>query len=173
MASSDHVKNIAVVGVSSLSTTFFHLMNEKLIYIEASGLVGSEIVKSLVEAGIFNVTALSRQDSSASFAPEVTVKRGDYGSSEFLESALQGQDVLIITLAVTTSPQVQSDLIKAAAKAGVPWILPNEYGQDGDNPELAKAVAILAGKGKYRKEIEELGRSSWIGIASNLWFDYV
>jgi NmrA-like family len=127
----------------------------------------------LVQWGTFNVTALSRQDSTATFAPGVTVKKGDYQSSEFLESALQGQDVLIITLAVTTSPQVQTDFIKAAAKAGVPWILPNEYGQDGANAELSTAVPLLGGKVKYRNQIEELGQSSWIGVASNLWFDFV
>lgn len=119
------------------------------------------------------MTALSRQDSTATLPSGVTVKKGDYKSSEFLESALEGQDVLIITLAVTTSPEVQSDLIKAAAKAGVPWVLPNEYGQDGANPEVSKAVPYLGVKTKYRNEIEELGRSSWIGIACNLWFDYV
>lgn len=130
-------------------------------------------MKSLLQCGTFNVTALSRQDSTATLPPGVTVKKGDYKSSEFLESALEGQDVLIITLAVTTSPEVQSDLIKAAAKAGVPWVLPNEYGQDGANPEVSKAVPYLEVKTKYRNEIEELGRSSWIGIACNLWFDYV
>jgi uncharacterized protein YbjT (DUF2867 family) len=126
-----------------------------------------------VQWGTFNVTALSRQDSTATFAPGVAVKKGDYQSSEFLESALQGQDVLIITLAVTTSPEVQTNLIKAAAKAGVPWILPNEYGQDGANSELSTAVPLLGGKAKYRNQIEELGQSSWIGVASNLWFDFV
>jgi uncharacterized protein YbjT (DUF2867 family) len=119
------------------------------------------------------VTALSRQDSTATFASGVTVKRGDYKSSEFLESALEGQDVLIITLAMDASPEVQSDLIKAAAKAGVPWILPNEYGSDGGNLELSNAVSMLEAKAQYRKEIEELGRSSWIGIACSLWFDFV
>ncbi|KAL9130565.1 MAG: hypothetical protein Q9217_001278 [Psora testacea] len=152
MSSEEHVRNIAVVG--------------------ASGLVGGEILKSLLHSGTFNVTVLSRQNSTATFAPGITVKKGDYKSSDFLESALRGQDVLIITLAVTTSPEVQSDLIKAAAKAGVPWILPNEYGQDGANAELSEAVIFLGHKAKYRNEIEELGRSSWIGVASNLWFDY-
>lgn len=119
------------------------------------------------------MTALSRQDSTATFAPDVTVKKGDYKSSEFLVSALEGQDVLIITLAAMTSPEVQSDIIKAAAKASVPWILPNEYGQDGANAELSEAVPWLGIKAKYQKEIEELGRSSWIGIATNPWFDFV
>ncbi|KAI9675320.1 MAG: hypothetical protein M1817_001223 [Caeruleum heppii] len=152
MSSKDRITNVTVVG--------------------ASGLVGGEIVKSLLDSGSFNVTALSRQDSTANFAPGVSVKKGDYKSPGFLESALRGQDVLIITLAVTTAPDVQSDLIKAAANAGVPWVLPNEWGQDGANPELAAAVPLLGHKAKYRKEIEELGRSSWIGVANNLWFDF-
>lgn len=173
MSSKDHVKNIAVVGLSMTELGNSFLRKKKLIHIQASGRVGGEILKSLLQCDIFNVTALSRQDSTATFAPGVTVKKGDYKSSEFLESAFEGQDVLIITLAGTTSPAVQSDLIKAAAKAGVPWILPNEYGQDGANAELVDAVFILKGKAKHRKEIEELGVSSWIGIASNLWFDYV
>lgn len=101
------------------------------------------------------------------------MKKGDYASSEFLESALQGQDVLVITLNILTSPDVQGNFIRAAAKAGVPWVLPNEYGQDGDNEELTKAVSILASKKKYRDLIEELGTSNWIGVASNLWIDYV
>jgi hypothetical protein len=119
------------------------------------------------------VTVLSRQDSTATFASDVTVKKGEYQSSEFLESALEGQDVLIITLAIPTPPEVQSQFIQAAAKAGVPWILPNEYGSDGVNAELSDAVPLLGHKGSYRKEIEELGASSWIGIANNPWFDFV
>ncbi|KAL9101071.1 MAG: hypothetical protein Q9163_003619, partial [Psora crenata] len=54
----------------------------------------------------------------------VTVKKGDNKSSEFLEAASEGQDVLIITMAVTTTPEVQSEFIKPAGKAGIPWILP-------------------------------------------------
>lgn len=127
----------------------------------------------MLEHGAFNVTAISRQESTATFPPGVTLKRGDYTSSEFLESALEGQEVLIITLSVMTSPDIQNNFIWAAAKARVPWILPNEYGGDGANEELTNAVPILASKKKYRNLIEELGTSSWIGIASNLWIDYV
>ena len=127
----------------------------------------------MLESGIFNVTAISREQSSASFPSKVTVKKGDYGSSDFLEEALRGQDVLIITLSVMTGPDVQSNLIRAATKVGVPWILPNEYGGDGANEELSNAVGILSSKRKYRAQIEESGTSSWIGIASNLWIDFV
>jgi len=86
---------------------------------------------------------------------------------------LQNQDVLVITLSILTATDIQTNFIKAAARAGVPWILPNEYGNDGENPEVLKNIPILVDKKKYRDLIEELGVSSWIGIASNLWIDYV
>jgi hypothetical protein len=101
------------------------------------------------------------------------VQKGDYTSSEFLESALEGQDVLIMTFSAMAPLDLQTNFIQAAAKVGVPWILPNEYNSDGNNVELANAVGFLAAKRKYRAQIEELGKSSWIGIACNLWFDYV
>src|ERR1700728_3709515 len=95
---------------------------------QASGLVGGEILRSVLKRSTFNVTAISRKQSTATFPPGVTVKKGDYTSSDFLESALQGQDVLIITLSVMASPDMQTNFIRAATKVGVPWILPNECG---------------------------------------------
>lgn len=74
---------------------------------------------------------------------------------------------------MSTPPDVQTKFIHAAAKAQVPWILPNEYGSDGANAELTKAIPILEGKKIYRDLIEELGKSSWIGIATNPWIDFV
>ena len=135
--------------------------------------MGSQIVKSLLQAGTFKVTAISRQESNATFADGVTVKKGDYTSSEFLESALKSQDVLIMAPAGLAPWDLQTAFIKAAAEVGVPWIIPNEFGSDGANADLSKAVPILGGKGKYRSEIEELGKSSWIGIVNNPWFDFV
>jgi uncharacterized protein YbjT (DUF2867 family) len=131
------------------------------------------MLESLLQCGTFNVTTISRQDSSATFAPEVTVKRGDYTSSAFLESALKGQDVLIITLPGTAAPDLQTNFIKAAAKVEVPWILPNEYGSDAANKEISNAVAIIGSKEKYLDQIQELGKSSWIGVVNNPWFDFV
>ncbi|KUJ14298.1 NAD(P)-binding protein [Mollisia scopiformis] len=147
-----YVKNIALVG--------------------ASGLVGGQVLKNLLAAGKFEVTAISRQESKATFPSSIAVKKGDYSSSEFLESALQGQDVLILTLAIMTPPDVQTNFIKAAAKAGVPWVLPNEYGNDGASEEVMKNIPILVGKKKYRDLIEGLGVSNWIGIATNMWIDF-
>jgi len=102
----------------------------------------------------------------------VTVKKGSYSDLAFLESVLRGQDVLILTFSIAAPPEVQSNFIRAAANAGVPWVLPNEYGSDAKNKELAAAIPILGHKTEYRELVEKLGKSSWIGVATNPWIDY-
>jgi len=101
------------------------------------------------------------------------VKKGDYESDDFLVSALKGQDMFIIILAFTAPPDMQTKLIEAAAKAGVPWIIPCEFGSDNGNPEMSAAVPMNSAKAQYREKIEALGKSNWIGIVNNPWFEYV
>jgi hypothetical protein len=69
--------------------------------------------------------------------------------------------------------QVQIPLIRAAAKAGVPYVLPTEYGSDATNARLNAEISLMTMKEPYRKLIEDLGVSSWIGIANNPWFEFV
>lgn len=147
------VKNIAVVG--------------------AGGQAGSSIVKALLETSKFNVTALTREDSSSSFPPSVQVKKGDYKSPEFLASALQGQDALIITLAFGVPEEIQHRLIEAAAAAGVAYVIPNEYGSDTANPKILEAIPMLQTKTQYREKIQSLGKSSWIAVINGYWTDFV
>jgi saccharopine dehydrogenase-like NADP-dependent oxidoreductase len=70
---------------------------------------------------------LTRLESTSVFSPDVITKHIDYTSYSSLVSALQGQDVFIITMAVTAPPDQEASLIKAAAEAGVKWVLPNEW----------------------------------------------
>jgi saccharopine dehydrogenase-like NADP-dependent oxidoreductase len=148
-----HLKNIAIVG--------------------GAGQSGSPIVKSLLESGKFNVTAITRSESSSTFPSAVKVHKGSYNSEEFLESALQGQEVFIIILGTTAPKDLQIPLIKAAAAASVQWILPCEFGPDADSEELIKGVPFLASKKYYRDQIEEFGKSNWISFNCGLWFDFV
>jgi hypothetical protein len=87
-------------------------------------------------------------------------------------SALKGQDVLIITMSVLAAPDSSRKLIQAAAEAGVKWVLPNEWGGDDSNPAAAADVMIYAAKKADRALIEELGVSSWIGIACGFWYEF-
>lgn len=147
------IKNIAIVG--------------------GSGRSGTHIVRSLVASGKFVVTAITRNENTATFPASVKVHKGDYNSEEFLVSSLQGQEALIILLGPQTSPDIQSRLISAAAIASVDWVLPNEFSPDTGSKELCESVSILASKKRYRDEIEKLGKSRWIGFVTGFWFDFV
>lgn len=75
-------------------------------------------------------------------------------------------------MAITAPPEQQSKLIEAAAAIEVPWVLPDEWGIDGENWELGKDTLLGEMKTKYRAHIEKFGKSSWIGIACSFWYEY-
>ncbi|ETS82781.1 hypothetical protein PFICI_04657 [Pestalotiopsis fici W106-1] len=143
----------------------------KITVVGGSGNVGSRIVTALVEAGIHEVSVISRPESQATFLASVQVRRGAYDDEAFLASALAGQDVLIMTLSFQAS-DAQKPLIRAAAAAGVPYVVPCEFGSDTTNEPLCREIFFLEAKKQYRNLIEELGVSSWIGVVNNPWFDY-
>jgi len=77
----------------------------------------------------------------------VISKKVDYRKPERLVEALRGQDALITTLS-GHAVQTESQLVKAAADAGVLWILPNEWSPDTANENLVKDVFVFQPKGE-------------------------
>lgn len=63
-------------------------------------------------------------------------------------------------------------LINAAAKAGVPYVMPNMYGYDPRNEALADQQHIAGPFRAAKAEIERLGSSSWIGLATGFWYEW-
>jgi hypothetical protein len=86
-----------------------------------------------LQAANFIVTALTRPDSTFSFPEGVRVIPVDYTSVSALTEAISGQDVVISVLGPYGLP-LQSNLVKAAAKAGVRRFIPAEFGADLLNP---------------------------------------
>jgi hypothetical protein len=142
---------------------------KKIAIVGASGNIGSRIVSALQAKGRFNITAISRNDSKATFAEDIAVARVDYNESDTIVKALKGQDALIITMSVFARG-AQEKLIRAAADAGVPWVLPNEFGMY--NTEEAQNDTIGPGKRLDRELIESLAVSSWIGVTCGFWYEY-
>jgi hypothetical protein len=141
--------------------------------------LGSLILKSLLSAKRFKITAITRESSSSVLPTDgsITIQKGDYDSPSFLHAALSGQDALVLVLEYKALVQPQIKLIEAAAGAGVKWILPTEYGTDSANQEITKAVPFNSIKIAPRLRLEELTQTheglKWIGVITNLWFDYV
>ena len=141
----------------------------KIAMIGASGTVGTPTISSLLDTGIHTITVISRADSQASFPEGIKVKKGEYNDESFLVSALQGQDVLILQLGFGGLAS-QSILIAAAAKAGVQWVLPTEFGSD-HSARLAQDLPMMTMKNQFREQAEKLGMR-WIGVINNPWFDW-
>jgi hypothetical protein len=142
---------------------------KKIALVGANGNVGSYILSALQAKNRFQITAISRVQSKATFPPDVAVARVNYDEPETLVKALKGQDALIITMSVFAHG-AQEQLIRAAAEAGVPWILPNEFGMF--NTEDVQIETVGPGKQRDRALIEKLGVSSWIGMTSGFWYEY-
>lgn len=82
------------------------------------------------------MTALTRSESSNKLPEGVNAVTVDYDDETSLVEAMKGQQMLIITLAVRAPPGTQSKLIKAASKAGVPYVMPNAWGTNPLNEQL-------------------------------------
>lgn len=89
-----------------------------------------------MKTGKHIVTALTRFGSTNKLPEGVNPITVDYDDEKSLVEAMKGQQILIITLAVTAPPGTQSKLIKAAAEAGVSYIMPNAWGMNPLNEQL-------------------------------------
>ncbi|CAF1379471.1 unnamed protein product [Adineta steineri] len=138
---------------------------EKVAIVGGGGQVGKFIVEELLKIGKHKITALTREDSTSKMPPGVEIKKVNYDDPSSLVEALKGQEVLIITMAVTAPKEQQTKLIEAAAAANVPWVLPNEFGGNPTEVEMQKDSFIGEGKTKYRDHIEKL---AWPLIAQRM-----
>lgn len=131
-------------------------------------------MKELLELGKHEITAITRKDSSAasSIPAGLNVAKVDYNDESTLVNALQGQDVLIITMHVRAPPDTQLKLVRAAAAANVPYVLPNEWGCDMADEKMAEDSLLGKFDAPVRSLVEELGKSSWIGVVTGFWYEY-
>lgn len=144
---------------------------------QASGQVGSSILTHLLESPHpFKISVVTRTDSSATLPSSVTVHKGAYTDASFLGTAFKSQDVVIFALHFMAQG-AQNGMIDAAAKAGVQWIIPNEYAGDGLNADMMNASVVFGQKVQSRRHVEELSKTHeglrWIGVATNPFFESV
>lgn len=148
---------------------------------------------ALLKNGKHTITALTRSDSSAKLPEGVIVKAVDYEKFQTLVDALRGQDALVITLSGHTPKETELQIINAAGEAGVPWILPNEWGPDTANEALVNDLFFFKNKGECshsgacsadraliiptmclvatRQAITDLGKSSYIAVCTGFWYE--
>lgn len=170
VGSQNTIERVAIVGVSPLFQ-HRHKHKRELTDQQAGGTIGSHITGALLETGKYTVKALSRKGSSNKVPEGVIVAPVDYSDEATIVDALQDQQILIITMAPTAPRDIHSKLVQAAAKAGVPYVMPNGYAGDIEDVKLGEET-ILGPIGKAnRDEIEALGMK-WITVCCGFWYDY-
>ncbi|KAF5253547.1 hypothetical protein FANTH_1618 [Fusarium anthophilum] len=144
---------------------------ERVAVVGAGGTIGSHIANALLQTGKHTVTALTRQGSTTNLPDGIIVAPIDYSDESTLIAALKNQQFLIITLAPNAPKDTHSKLVQAAAKAGVPYIMPNGYAGDIEQVKLGEDTLLGPIAKANRDEIERFGMK-WITVCCGFWFDY-
>ena len=131
--------------------------------------MGGHFASALLKTGKHTITAITREGSSSKVPEGVKVAHVSYDDEASLVAALQGQQFLIITLAAQGPPDTHTKLVSAAAKAGVPYVMPNNYGFDIANKKMIEENVYGPGPIQRIEEIEAAGVSAWVNMVCSFW----
>lgn len=138
---------------------------------QATGRVGGYFAAELAKTGKHAVTALVREESKGEVPAGVETARVNFGSEDSLVAALKGQQVLIITLPVRAPEGLHGEICRAAAKAGVSYIMPNAWGGDVQNKDLAKGALWSPGAEQRVADVANTS-AAWIGMCCGFWYEW-
>jgi len=141
-----------------------------VVVVGASGAVGRPIVDALLDAD-FNVTALARESSKATFPPSVKLVNTDYSPAS-LSEAFKGQDAVVSAVA-SAGLGTQIALVDAAIAAGVKVFLPSEFGIDTASPNAVQTIPGIKVKietVEYLKSVQD--KISWMVVVTGALFDW-
>ncbi|KAM0344771.1 hypothetical protein ACHAPU_007144 [Fusarium lateritium] len=144
---------------------------QRVAIVGATGTIGSHITAALLQTGKHNITALTREGNTNNFPAGVLTAEVNYNDPASLVAALKDQQFLIITMAPTAPRDTHSKLVRAAAEAGVPYVMPNNFTGDIENVELGNDILLGPVAKEQRDEIESLGMQ-WITVCCGFWYDY-
>ncbi|KAK1984555.1 hypothetical protein LZ30DRAFT_585985 [Colletotrichum cereale] len=145
---------------------------EKVAIVGAAGTLGKFVTHELLKGGKHTVTAITRHDSDSKLPEGVVAAKVNYNDESSIVEALKGQQYLIITMKSTASQDIQLTLVRAAAKAGVSYVMPNAWGPDPKNSSLMADTLLGTAFDGAVKEIERLGVSEWIIMSCGFWYEH-
>ncbi|KAH8658282.1 hypothetical protein BX600DRAFT_416074 [Xylariales sp. PMI_506] len=152
---------------------------EKVAIVGAGGKMGKHITEQLLQTGKHTITAIARPDSTSQLPEGIEVIRVDYSSDDntALVDALRGQQALVVTMAVTAPRDTVAKFIRAAGRAGVPWVFPNWFGQDPQNADLCRDTMLDGMLQGVSAELDKLDNEdvpppSMLYLACNFWYEF-
>ncbi|KAH7143534.1 putative oxidoreductase CipA-like protein [Dactylonectria macrodidyma] len=147
------------------------IQGRKIAITGGSGQLGKPTIESLHKLGVHTITAIQRPEATSTFPAGIIVKKGNLEDEAFLADVLNGQDALVLMPPLPQIVQLQEPAIRAAAKVGVPYVFPSEFGPDPFAGQLVEENGLLVAKKGIRDLIEKLGVSSWVSVAVGPWLD--
>ncbi|QPC77857.1 hypothetical protein HYE68_008609 [Fusarium pseudograminearum] len=139
----------------------------------AAGDLGSAVFKALVNSSQFNITVLTRKNSTSTFPSGTKVIQVDYDSLDSLTAALQGQDAVVSTAGSLVIPS-QTLLIDAAIAAGVKRFIPSEFGSNLAVPSVRK-LPVFGTKVAIEDKLIDLakqGKISYTFVYNGAFLDW-
>jgi hypothetical protein len=128
-------------------------------------------VEELLKTGKHSITAISREDSTATFAAAVKVAHVNYDDPATIVSALRGHDFLIISLYSRAPEGTHSKIVKAAVEAGIPYIMPNCYAGDIRKEDLRREDMVSERAYRNAIEVQELG-ARYVAMSCGFWYEW-
>jgi hypothetical protein len=147
---------------------------ERVAIVGAGGSIGKHLTEALLKTGQHIITAIARPNSTTKLPESLNVVHIDYSGDDdtALVEVLQGQHALIITMSVTAPRGTINKIVRAAAKAGVPYVLPNWFGLDGANSSLSNDSMLSANRDSILAEFSALESTSYISLVCNFWYEF-
>lgn len=147
---------------------------KRVAIVGAGGHVGRLVAQELLKTGKHTITALRRADSKAELPEGVKAVTVDYSSEDSLIEALRGHDFLVISLAVTVAyDDTEATLYRAAARASVPYVMPNHWNVDIDNEKLiADIMPDHPWPWPVRKQLLQSLGLGWTALCCSFWYEY-
>lgn len=137
-----------------------------------AGRIGLPIAVELEKSG-YQVTVLTRNGTKPKDLPQsIKIQQVDYDSQSSLAQALQGQDALISTVAMSAISK-QPQMIDAAIAAGVKLFIPAEYTVNSRDPQ-AQAQPMMSSVVAIQKYLATKGdQISWFVVNCGALLEFV
>jgi hypothetical protein len=141
-------------------------MSQSVLLIGATGNIGSHIAEGLVRhkssfsklAAFTTEESLNNSDKKKQFdkitEQGFSVVVGDLDNKQSLINAFKGFDVIVSSIGGALVPK-QTEIIDAAAEAGVKRFYPSEFGTDTTTP-FYRTLTALQGKVKIQEYLEQV-----------------
>lgn len=118
---------------------------------------------------------MTRKGGNGTFPEGVNVAAVDYNDEASLVSALGGYDSLVITLAFTPDMgETHSKIVRAAAAAGVQYLIPNAFTTDivMNHQSVGDEIGVGTFIRKLLEDIDSIGSISWTLLVTGLWYEF-